>query len=338
MAKKTKKPAEGETIPLYKVLTKDGHSPYITAYAWSLPTKNADGSYTPGAWHEEPESVLDAGRGLHVTPAPMHYHPRLDCITYACEASGYRQDPATDHHVVATKVRLLYPVTYEFAESASREYDAQVSARYAKARNKERLDRARKVATAVAANNAAKRAAGVESPALLAFKMLVELTPVESWRDVNSCRHDALAYANSYLRFDPDDVTAILREYRGGYWLGENGAEHFYGRAIAAKNLSACAAWEKYLNRNPWWGTDSDGDRARLSLGSRLHWQGRWCKITSFIGDESFVACSYKQEKKVTSGGHEYEEETRIVEKRFTITRAAFAEAFGKKKESAAAA
>ncbi len=337
MAKKTKKPAEVETIQLYKVLTKDGHSPYITAYAWSLPTKNADGSYTPGAWHEEPASALDAGRGLHVTPAPMRYRPRHDCIVYACEASGYREDPATDHHVVATKVRLLHPVTEEFAEKASYEYDAQASARHAKARNKERLDRARKVATAVATGNAAKRAAGVESPALLAFKMLVELTPAESWRDVNSCRRDALDYANSYLRFDPDDVTVILREYRGGYWLGEGGAERFYGRAIAAKNLSACASWEKYLERKPWWGTDRDGDRARLSLGSRLDWQGRRCKITSFIGDESFVACAYKKEKK-TNGSHEYEEETSTIEKRFTVTRAAFAEAFGKKKESAVAA
>lgn len=133
---KTKKPAEGETIPLYKVLTKDGHSPYITAYAWSLPTKNDDGSYTPGAWHEEPESALDAGRGLHITPSPMRYRPNNECITYACEASGYREDPATDNHVVATKVRLLHPITNEEARKVSSDYDAGMRVRHERAENK----------------------------------------------------------------------------------------------------------------------------------------------------------------------------------------------------------
>ena len=335
MAKKTKKPAEGETIQLYKVLTKDGHSPYITAYAWSLPTKNDDGSYTPGAWHEEPESALDAGRGLHVTPSPMRYRPNNECITYACEASGYREDPATDNHVVATKVRLLHPITNEEARKASSDYDAGTYVRAEKARNKYRLDRARQSAVEATQKNTARRAAGVQSPALLAFAILDELTPTESWRDVNSCRRDALEYATKYLKFDPDDAAKILNDYGGGYW---GNAEQSYRTAIAAKNLSACAAWERCLGRKPWWYNDPNEERVRLALGSRIDWQGRRCTITSFKGDESFVACAYKTEKKVTSGGHEYEEETRIVEKRFTVTRATFAEAFGKKKETAVAA
>lgn len=331
---KTKKPAEVETIPLYKVLTADGHSPYITAYAWSLPTKNNDGSYTPGQWHEEPESALDAGRGLHVTPSPMRYRPNDGCITYACEALGYREDPATDNHVVATKVRLLHPITNEEASKVSSDYDAGTYVRAEKARNKYRLDRARKSAVEATQKNAARRAAGVPSPALLAFEILDELTPTESWRDVNSCRSEALEYATKYLKFDPDDAAKILNDYGGGYW---GNAERSYKTAIAAKNLSACASWEKCLGRKPWWYEDRHEGRARLALGSRIDWQGRRCTITSFKGDESFVACVYKTEKKM-SGNHEYDSETSTIEKRFTITREAFAEVFGKKKPAAVAA
>lgn len=59
----------------------------------------------------------------------------------------------------------------------------------------------------------------------------MELTPTESWRDDNACRHDALAYATNYLKFNPDDASFILREYRGGYWAN---AENFYKVAIKA--------------------------------------------------------------------------------------------------------
>jgi hypothetical protein len=105
MAKKAKKVEAAPAIKLYKVLTADGHSPYITAYAWSLPTDNGDGTWTPGAWHEEPASVLKAGRGLHITPSPRTYWPQSTCVAYECEASGYRENPEENSHVVATRVR-----------------------------------------------------------------------------------------------------------------------------------------------------------------------------------------------------------------------------------------
>ena len=141
--KKTKIKPVAPVVTLYKVLTADGHSPYITAYAWSLPIDNGDGTWTPGAWHEEPARVLDEGRGLHITPSPSAYWPRRDCIAYECEASGYRENPESDRHIVATRVRLLRPIGRDTAMDISHKWDAEQNARYVKQRQKERLDRAR---------------------------------------------------------------------------------------------------------------------------------------------------------------------------------------------------
>ncbi len=324
------KPTTASVAPtLYKVLTADGHSPYITAYAWSLPTKNADGSWTPGAWHEEPASVFDRGHGLHITPAPGHYWPQNTCVAYECEASGYREDPLTDHHVVALRVRLLRPVSTEEAVKVSDAWNAARYANRAKAEQKRRLDKAREAATKTRANEAACMAAGVESPALTAFRLLVELTPTESWRDVNGCRLDALRYATKWLRFNPDDVGTIYNKFRGGYWFGENGAEYLYALAISCKNTSACAAWEKFLGRKPWWLSTADG-RTRLAVGADLTWQGYACEVTSFNDEkDAFVACAYKVVTKGT-GKRAYEDKKLV--KRFTITREAFKQAFGSKK------
>lgn len=336
MAKTKVKPAAREAIQLFKVLNAEGHSPYITAYAWSLPTDNGDGTFTPGAWHEEPASVLDKGHGLHVTPSPDRYWPNSGCVAYACEAEGYREDPATESHVVALRVRLLRPIPTADAQRISREYDAGIYARREKADQLERLARgrasARKAALRHAAEAEAGRAEGVESPALLAVRMLVELTPTVSWRDVNSCRHAALSYAVAYLAFDTDDVKTIHHEFDGGYWFGENGAENYYARAVACENESACISLESFLGRKPWWIATSDGKK-RLTLRSSVAWKGVDCKVTSFNGDESFVACSYKTVK-TTYGTFEHDSEK--VERRFKITREAFRAAFAKKKPAAA--
>lgn len=159
--KKAKIKPVAPVVTLYKVLTADGHSPYITAYAWSLPIDNGDGTWTPGAWHEEPARVLDEGRGLHVTPSPSTYWPRRDCIAYECEASGYRENPESDRHIVATRVRLLRPIGRDAATDISRKWGAEQNARYVKQRQKERLGRAREAAAAKKANIEAGRKAGV---------------------------------------------------------------------------------------------------------------------------------------------------------------------------------
>lgn len=296
-ARKTAKPSTA--VQLYKVLTADGHSPYITAYAWSLPTQNEDGTWTPGAWHEEPASVFVRGHGLHVTPSPDHYTPHADCITYECEAEGYRENPEVDHHVVALRVRLLRPVPREEAERISREYDAGVYARREKARQKERLDKARESARRVKAGMDAARAEGVESPALTAFRMLVELTPAESWRDVNASRWEALKYATKYLRFDPEDVREIYRQFRGGFWFGAGSGsdERLYAVAVESGNKSACVAWEAYFRRKPWWHRAQDGKRERLYVGAQVRVNGAWHRVTSFRAE--YVNAVGEDNKKV---------------------------------------
>lgn len=285
-APRTKKAAPAP-LRLFKVLTADGHSAYITAYAWSLPEQAADGSWTPGAWHEEPPEVFDRGHGLHVSPSPSHYTPRSSCITYECEAEGYREDPQTSHHVVALRVRLLRPVSAEEAERASHEWDSGKWARIALADQKERLDRARTAARSAKANQDAARAAGVESPALTAFRLLVEVTPTESWREVNGCRYDALRYAIKWLRFDPADVTTIYREFGGAHWFGAGSGtdEHLYELAIEQGNKSACVAWEHYFGRKPWWRSAKGGTRERIHVGTQIRVGGVWHRITSFRAD-----------------------------------------------------
>lgn len=333
MRRRQEKPAPPpQPIQLYKVLTADGHSPYITAYAWSLPTRGADGSWVPGAWHEEPASVFDIGHGLHVTPEPDRYRPNATCVAYACEAEGYREDITTDGHVVALRVRLLRPVSDEESAAAARAWRAQEQVSYAKARNAERLKRACDVSKRARESQAALREAGVESPALLAFKTLAELTPTASWRDLNSCYQDALSYANVYLDFDPEDIRLIYAEYDGHHWFGRGSGtdEHRYAKAIEAGNKSACVAWEHFFKRKPWWLRGPEGGRSRLHVGSHFDWQGLRVKVTSFDGADALVACAYETVRTLRDEGDErrarYEEK---LVRRFKITRAEFTASAG---------
>ena len=108
--------------PLYKVLV-DGESKHFQTnandprhYRWSLPSKNDDGSWTPGDWHEVEGEVVLCHNGLHVTPEPLDWW--LDgCVVYRVEAEGIvgdptdkREDPQGRRKVAAKRVRLLYPI------------------------------------------------------------------------------------------------------------------------------------------------------------------------------------------------------------------------------------
>lgn len=324
--KKTKK-APAETVTLYKVTTADGHSPYITAYAWSLPREEPPGSgnWLPGEWHEEPERALNEGRGLHVTPTPTRYRPGgRSNVVYVCEAAGHRVDPATDSHVVALRVRLLRPATWDEAEDASYRWEAELRARREHEDMCERLDRARSAAKAKSLTRSAARKRGVKSPALTAFELLVEMTPTASWNDVNEARRDALQYAVDHLEFDPGDVADIAARYAGHRWMGDG--EGLYGRAAAGGNRSACVSLERHMGRKPWWTVTRDGRRERLTLGSRFWWEETWVKITSFRDDEdALVACAY--EDQWAEGRYPGEGRRHVGEKivrRFTIARAGY--------------
>jgi len=145
----------------------------------------------------------------------------------------------------------------------------------------------------IKAGEDAARRKGVESPALTAFRLLVELTPTESWRDVNGCRFDALRYATAWLRFDPSDVVTIYNEFRGSRWFGEGSGsdERLYTLAIEKRNKSACVAWEHFFGRKPWWGTARDGKRDRLHVGAQTRLNGVWYRVTSFRENHINAVC-----------------------------------------------
>lgn len=286
MARKKTEVAPEAPVKLYKVLTKNGRSPYVKTYAWSLPTQREDGSWEPGSWHEEPPSVFDEQKGLHVTPCPERYAYHCDeaFIVYECEAHGYREDIADDDHVVALRVRLLRPVSMDESVRASRAWTSAREARRDKEEQKERMDKIRSAAIQAQSNKRAAREAGVESPALTAFRMMVELTPADSWRNVNGSRYDILKYATEYLDFNPEDVKTIRREFDGSYWFGENGAENLYALAVQSKNNSACVAWETFLGRKPWWCLHH-GKKTRAHVGISLRIDNAWHDVTSFRED-----------------------------------------------------
>lgn len=269
---------------LYKALTADGHSPYITTYAWSLPVCGDDGVWTPGAWHAEPADLLSVGfKGLHLTPEPSaHGYGCAAGLVCAVEYEGVVGDPETDSQVVAARVRLTRVVPAAEWQGEERRWQSERHVRARRAEVKERLDVAREAATTATRNLAAERAAGIDSPGLLAFRMLIELTPADSWVDVNGSRRDALEYVVRRLRMNPDDVGTISKDYRGSYWLN---AEGLYGEAIRAGNNSACVSLEKFLGRKPWWKPNHKGGRERLHVGSTVRVNDAWHTITSFRDD-----------------------------------------------------
>lgn len=216
MAKKKAEAAPPVPMKLYKVLTADGHSPYVDKYAWSLPTQREDGSWEPGAWHEESQKRLDDGYGLHITTTPTWHRSSPPATVYECEVVGCQGDPETERDLAALRVRLLRPVSWDEAARVSEEWERGRHVRQAKAEQKEHMDKIRKAAIQAQAQKRAEREAGVESPALTAFRMMVELTPANSWRNINGARYSILKYATEYLDFDPDDVRTIHKEFDGG--------------------------------------------------------------------------------------------------------------------------
>lgn len=351
--RETKKTAEAPAhapLKLYKVLTADGRAPFVPEYRWSLPTKRDDGTWAPGEWHEEAPDKL-CTRGLHVTACPgnwMHGDPRGGApVVYEAECEGVVGDPA-EHvgKVIAARVRLLRPVDRSEVIAADEAYRRAADAYEAKRQAEERrahmrklAEKARRSAASARATDAARREAGVPSPALLAFETLVGLTPADSWRDVNACRYELLRYATRHLDFDEGDVCAIYKKYGGYHWFGAGSGsdEALYAAAVGAGNNSACVAWERYFGRKPWRAPDHDGKRVRLHVGAGLSWEGLYVEVTSFDDKaDAFVACAYED---VMKGKGSFRYESRKIARRFKVTRgalrsrAAFDAAFAAKKK-----
>lgn len=277
--------ADVREVPLFKVVFPDGAASFKHGFLWSLPAVEGD-VVTPGAWHEHDGELRVGFSGFHLTPCPSRYFDKSGLVCFLAEAEGVLGDPTCEHQVVARRVRLVRRVSFDDAHIVSeawfgRELKSRAVAQ-AKARAKVRGERLQDAAKIARASTAADVDAGVESPALFAFRVLAALDSGESWRHTNSLRRSALEHAVRFLKFHPDDITTIHRSFDGSYWLE---GERLYATAIEAKNASACVALEKLLNRKPWWGMTIGGEKTRLSIGAQVHVGDRWVRVTSFRED-----------------------------------------------------
>lgn len=285
------------SAPLFKVVRANGEAPFVKDYVWSLPTDNGDGTWTPGAWHTHDGPEVKCGNGLHLTSVPSEWVKRDNgLVCYVADAEEVTGDPLSEDKVIARRARLVRLASVEEMNAANASWDASrlerrraedererkereqwaIDSAKAKAEEQgERLKKAAEIARATAKNEAD---AGVESPALMAFRTLVELGSCDSWADVNSSRRSALSHCAWFLRFNAGDVGTINKDFRGSYWLD---AESLYSAAIAAGNTSACVSLEKFLGRKPWWFTGR-GKRERLHVGASLRLNGEWLRVTSF--------------------------------------------------------
>lgn len=352
MDRATEKTAEAHALAplkLYKVLV-DGRSCHGGRMAWSLPTKGADGSWTPGGWHEVGGPVVLCRSGLHLTDSPAHWW--LDGATaYEVEAEGVVGDPDAmpDRKVAARRVRLLRPVdpsafvdvveterllaqragaltdakreaegiVYKARAEASQilrdAYDKREEARQRKVRAE-----VARVASLTPAQRKKERAAGkAECSAVSQMASIAYANSDRSRRRTTDAVMAVLMLArDNGVRFELGDVADAI--HHRSVDVGHDAMEGFYAHAVEARNDSACASVEHYFGRKPWiW------QGVRLARGSRLQWEGMAVKVTSFNdgGDGAFVACAYETRKRGVAG---YEYESDKVVRRFVVTREAF--------------
>ena len=99
---------------LYKVLV-DGKSCHGGELDWSLPTRNDDGSYTPGEWMRVGGDLILCANAIHLTDQPSSWF--LDGAQ--CWRAEYRGDTvgellgSWDSKIGVREARLLAPVSWE---------------------------------------------------------------------------------------------------------------------------------------------------------------------------------------------------------------------------------
>lgn len=304
------------TAPLlFKVLRADGSAPHVGhRYVWSLP-REVDGVTVPGDWHEEPtDSAAPCVRGLHITAYPTQWGAdRGDTVTWVVEAEGIVGDPALDDKVIAARVRMMRRATEAEVDATRDAYRDSWDARHKRERAKElseRAKRAAKKAKEQREETAVARAEGVKSPAQHTFAMLVAITGHSSWREINTARYAALKFLVEFVGFERDDFGAILKDFNGGFWIGENGVEHLYALAIGSENTSAVLSIEKHLGRKPFWqlGWAKRGkrDKTRVHLGSEITIDGRVLRVTSFRDAAGYL--NAQEYRNVKRNGYDTEE------------------------------
>lgn len=98
-----------------KALTSSNRSPIHGDVEWSLPTQNADGSWTPGAWQSVKGPVTYRQNGLHVCGCDQVRYWRGLCKrlgkgrlrVWIVECEG--QTSIGAHGFAARRVRLVRP-------------------------------------------------------------------------------------------------------------------------------------------------------------------------------------------------------------------------------------
>ena len=88
---------------LYKVTNEDGSCRQGVG-TWSLPTKNADGSWEPGDWWEVTGPLVPCENGLHLCNGEEQLLERLGPLICEAEYDGERLDAADK--VVVRRARL----------------------------------------------------------------------------------------------------------------------------------------------------------------------------------------------------------------------------------------
>ncbi len=97
----------------YKVLNSEGYSCIGGSFKWSLPTKNDDGSWTPGEWAPEIEGPLvECRNGYHLATIgqlPQWLGPRI----FVAEVDGEIVESSNKEKWVARKVRLVSETAWD---------------------------------------------------------------------------------------------------------------------------------------------------------------------------------------------------------------------------------
>lgn len=115
----------------------------------------------------------------------------------------------------------------------------------------------------------------------------------DSWRHINPMLSQALNLAiTSNLPFEPDDFGLIVKNFRGGYWMGPD-SEPWYTRAIECGNESAMVSMERWLGRRPFL-----INAERIYVGKQFQWNEQWVICTSIADDSINVKVDEDGKKK----------------------------------------
>lgn len=144
--------------------------------------------------------------------------------------------------------------------------------------------------------------------AYAAVRLVYDKSPGRSWRRLNSALQDVLTAAiTGHLSFLPDDFTAIVRDMKGGYWMGSGDGsavgERYHNLAVKVGHTSACIAFEQYAGRPAVLWSEDVKTPERLRVGSEFTWGGVKVTVTS-IKTDHLVACTYH--------GHQYRSGDRL--------------------------